>query len=105
MPALQVVGKVLYVDEAIVAQDKGVLDDVLQLPDVALQLVPHQDLHDRRGHALDPLRLLGVEALHEVLDQVGYVLPAFGDGRDGEPHHGQAEVEIIPKAPLADESG
>ena len=95
----------LHIDEAVVAEHEAVLDDVLELPDVPGKAVPHEDLHDGRRDALNPLSSLGVEALNEVLYQVGNVLPALRERRNCQPDYGQAEVEVVPEAALAHQIG
>ena len=104
-PGLEILGQVLDVDRPVATQHEAVLDEVLQLAGVAGEIVAHEDLHDRRGHALDPLALLGVEALNEVLDQVGHVLAPLRQRRDRQSHHRQPEVQIVPKQAPADQFG
>jgi len=77
------------------AKDESVLDDVLQLADIAREFVTHQKLHHCGGNTHDVLPALRVEALNEVLDEKGYVFPTLKEGRNAQADHGQAKVEII----------
>ena len=44
---------------------------------------------------MNPLPLLGVETLYEVSDEVGDILAAIREGRNGKPHDGKPEIEMI----------
>lgn len=59
------------------AEDEGVLNYILQLPDVAGIRVIHEKIHDLFGDALDLLPCLLVELRDEVFNEEGDVHPAL----------------------------
>jgi hypothetical protein len=94
-----------HIDQPAVAQDESVLDDVLQLPDVPRKVVAHEDLHHRGCDSGDLLPPLRAETPDEMLDQKGDVLAPVPERGEGQTDDRQAEVQVVPELPVADELG
>ena len=85
-----------------VAQDEGVLDDVLELAHVAGEVVRHQEAEDLGVNAGDVLPLEAVEPGDEVLDEQRDVLAPLAQRRDLDLHDVDAVVEVVPEGALLD---
>ena len=84
------------------AQDEGVLEDVLELPHVAGEVVRHQQAEDFGVDAADRLPLDAIEPGDEVIHEQRDVLPPLAQRRDLDPHHVDAVVEVGPEGPFLD---
>ncbi|MCU0875416.1 MAG: hypothetical protein MUE50_24050, partial [Pirellulaceae bacterium] len=73
--------QMLRLDPAPAAQDKGILEDIFQLANVAREVMCHQDRQNIVGNVGDALALQPIELLHEMLDQQRNIFPAFAQRR------------------------
>ena len=105
VPRREILGEVGHIDQPVVAQDEPVLDDVFQLPDVPRKVVAHEDLHHRGRDSGDLLPPLRAETPDEMLDQKGDVLAPVPERGEGQTDDRQAEVQVVPELPVADELG
>ena len=78
------------------------LDDVLQLPNVARVVVLHQYGHDLIREADDILALEAVELRDEVAQQERDILAPFAKGGKVKVDDVQAVVEVLPEFPPDD---
>lgn len=99
----EVGGQVAGFDQAAADEDKGVLDDILQFPDVARIVVLHEDLEGGFGAAGDILVLAAIELGDEVLDQERDILAAVAEGGDLDIDDVDAVVEVFAKCTGLDE--
>ena len=100
-PAVEeaVEGEILGPDDRTVAQDRGALDDVLELTGIAREGARPELLErlaGERARALDVSRETTQELTREQLD----VLRALRERGDHEPHLGETEVEVVAEEAL-----
>jgi len=98
--ALEVRRQVRQGHDVTPGQGHGPFDDVLQFPDVAGVGI---GLEHRPGGFVDAGDALGqlvAEAVQEGLAQEGNVFLAFHEAGQGDLHHVEAEVEVLPEAAL-----
>jgi ABC-type Fe3+ transport system permease subunit len=65
---VHILGQMSHINQSLVAQDKPVLDQILQFACVAGELVAHENSHRSRRDPRNLLPALGVEALNKMLD-------------------------------------
>ena len=97
--------EVVQFDKTAAAEDEGLLDDVLQLADVAGVAPVHQAGHHLVGDPRDLLALEAVEAVDQVIDQQGDILAAFPQGRQFQVHHADAIVQVLAEGSAPHEFG
>lgn len=73
--------KVREIDEALIQQNEGVLDDVLELADVAGIVLHGQNTERHRAQSGNALALDGVEDIDEMLGQTYVLNRHSGDPR------------------------
>ena len=69
--------EVFRADGALETQDKGVLDDIDELPDIAGPIVAGEQVHGLVADAGEGLAGLAAGPIDEGLDQQGDILPAL----------------------------
>ena len=87
-------------DPVAVAEDHGVLDDVVELAHVALPRQRHEELQGRAVDALEVLLQLAVVHRHEVLDERRDVLAALAQRRNLDAEDVEPVVEIVAERAL-----
>jgi hypothetical protein len=98
----QLLGQVLDADQAVMAEDEGALDDVLELTNIARPVVSHEQ---RQGFGLDTLdrpALQAIEAADEMLDQERQILLAAAQRRQLDADHVDTVVEVLAQRARAD---
>ena len=91
-------GHVLRQDEIRSFQGDAALDDVLQLADVARELIIHKQLQGVGGNVLHLLAKGAGVLLDEMPRQQGDVLLALPQGRQVNGNYVQTPVEVLPEA-------
>src|SRR6185437_2476575 len=66
---------------SVVRADHGALDQVLELPHISGPVVSAKRIHNFRRYLLNPLPHAPGEYLHEVRNQLRYVIPELPQGR------------------------
>ena len=94
-----------HINLPVVTEDKGILDEVFQFPDISRKLMAHKQFHTFRRYARYAFASLGIEPFYEVFHKIGNVLSPFIERWNSDPHYRQTEVQIIPKPAIADELG
>ncbi len=92
----------LPLDDRPLADDQGVLQDVLQLPDVARIIVVEEHLHGLFRDPVEPDVAFGAELFQDVGDEQGQVLPPFLEARQFQPHDVEPVEKILTEFPLPD---
>ena len=82
-------------DHLAVGEDHGALEDVLQLPYVAEEVVLAEQLERLRREADDPVPHLGAQAFEDPRGEDGDILPSLPERRDDDAHHVEAIEEIL----------
>jgi hypothetical protein len=92
-------GQMAHVDETAPAKDKGLLDDVFQLPHIARKVVIHESRHNRFRNACNILPLEAVKFGHEMVHEEGDVLTSSFQGGQLKVNHPYAVVQVFTECP------
>ena len=95
--------QMLHLDVASRTENKSVLDDVFQLPDIAGIAVLHQEGNHLRANPDDILLLLNAEGADKVIDQQGHVFEPLAEGREEDIDDIEPIEKIVAEAALQDQ--
>ena len=99
----EVLRQVMRLDQSGLAEDKGVLDDVFQFPDIAGVVVGDETGQGLAGQSGDLLFLQDVEMADEMIRQQRDILHPVPQGRQLHPDDIDPVIEVFPEFPLLDE--